>query len=128
MDGKKKLLLVEDDVFVRDIYNVKFTQEGFEVILAENGRQAMEKLEAGEKPDVILLDMIMPYMDGMEVLKRLKANDVWKEIPVIMLTNISEKEKVDEGLEYGVSEYLIKSHFTPSEVVSKINILLEKKM
>lgn len=120
---KKKILIVEDDVFIRDIYQVKFSQEGFDVTTAEDGIKAMEKLE-NLVPDIILLDIMMPYMNGMEVLRRIKSNELLKNIPIIMLTNISEKEKVTEGLEFGVSDYLIKSHFTPSEVVHKVNVLL----
>ena len=124
MEGKK-ILIVEDDAFIRDIYGVKFTNEGFDVILAENGIEAVRKLE-DVTPDVILLDMIMPYMDGMEVLKKIKDNQAWKSIPIIMLTNISEKEKINQGKEFGVNEYLIKSHFTPAEVVDKVNNLFAK--
>ena len=121
---KKKILIVEDDVFIRDIYEVRFNQEGFEVISAENGLVAMEKLEQGVVPNIILLDILMPHMDGMQVLRKIKASDSWRDIPVIMLTNISEKEKINEGMDLGVSDYLIKSHFTPSEVVQKVNTLL----
>lgn len=123
MDNKKKVMIVEDDVFIRDIYQVKFSQEGFEVIVAEDGIKALEKLKE-VTPDIILLDIIMPYMNGIEVLKNIKSNDLLKNIPIIMLTNISEKEKVSEGMELGVQDYLIKSHFTPSEVVHKVNALL----
>jgi DNA-binding response OmpR family regulator len=122
-DEKKKILIVEDDAFIRDIYQVKFSQEGFGVDLAENGIEALKKMEQ-YIPDIILLDIIMPYMDGMETLKNIRKNDAWKKIPIIMLTNISEKEKVAEGLDEGANDYMIKSHFTPSEVVEKANVLL----
>jgi DNA-binding response OmpR family regulator len=124
-DEKKKILIVEDDLFIRDIYHVKFSQEGFEVILAENGSEALKKLEQFV-PDVILLDIVMPYMDGMEALKNIRSNENWKKIPVIMLTNISEKEKISESEGFGIDNYLIKSQFTPSEVVNKVNALLKK--
>jgi len=122
-ENKKKILIIEDDVFIRDIYQVKFSQEGFDVTVAEDGVKALEKLES-LVPDIILLDIIMPYMNGMEVLKKIKENAKLKNVPIIMLTNISEKEKITEGEEYGVNDYLIKSHFTPSEVVGKVNALL----
>lgn len=125
MSDKRKILIVEDDIFIRDIYKIRFEQEGFEVIAAENGLAGLEKMQQGANPEIILLDMIMPGMDGLEVLKKLKANDEWKNIPIIMLTNISEKEKVNETMELGVKDYLIKSHFTPSEVVQKVNVLLD---
>lgn len=125
MNEKKKILIVEDDAFIRDIYQMKFSQEEFDVISAENGVEALKKIEQGI-PDVILLDIVMPYMDGMETLKNIRKNEAWKKIPVIMLTNISEKEKITEAGENEVSDYLIKSHFTPSEVVEKVNSLFEK--
>ena len=119
----KKILIVEDDVFIRDIYQVKFSQEGFEVTMAENGVEALKKMEE-LVPDIILLDIVMPYMDGMETLKNIRSKEEWKKIPVIMLTNISEKEKITESEDYGISDYLIKSQFTPSEVVQKVKTLL----
>ena len=121
---KSKILIIEDDVFIRDIYQIKFAQEGFDVVVAENGVVAIEKMEQNINPDIILLDVIMPRMDGIEVLKKIKAKDNWSKIPIIMLSNISEKEKIIEGKSRGVNEYLIKSNFTPSEVVEKVNILL----
>lgn len=123
---KRKILIVEDDLFIRDIYKVRFEQEDFEVIVAENGMVGLEKLKSNIIPDVILLDIMMPGMNGIEVLKQIKSNDDWKNIPVMMLTNISEKEKVNEAMDLGVQNYLIKSHFTPSEVVQKVNALLNQ--
>jgi DNA-binding response OmpR family regulator len=125
MDNKKTILLVEDDTFVSDIYQTRLEQDGYKLIMAGNGLEAMKKMEEGI-PDLILLDIVMPYMDGIEVLKKLKAEEKWKKIPVIILTNLSQKEEVDEGLEIGADDYLIKSHFTPSEVVEKVKKLLEK--
>lgn len=122
-EEKKKILLVEDDVFIRDIYDTKLCQENFEVVMAENGSDALVKLE-NFLPDLILLDIVMPYMDGMDFLKEFKKNEKWKDVPIIMLSNLSEKERVDEAMGLGVNDYLIKSHFTPSEVVEKINSLL----
>jgi len=126
MGKNNKILLIEDDVFVIDVYRTKLVQENFEVVSAENGLKAMEKLEEFT-PDVILLDIMMPYMDGKDVLKKIKDNEKWKDIPVIILTNLSQKNEVEEFLDKGVSDYLIKSHFTPSEVVSKIRTLFENK-
>ena len=125
MSNNKTILLVEDDAFVSDIYHTKLTEEGYVVIIAENGLEAMKKL--GENaPDLILLDIVMPYMDGLEVLNKLKADEKWKQIPVILLTNLSQKEEVEEGLKSGANDYLIKSHFTPSEVVTKVKALLKE--
>lgn len=126
MDGHKKALIVEDDVFVISIYETKLEHEGFEVEVAGNGLEALKKLE-NFKPDLILLDILMPYLDGLGTLKEMKKNQDWKNIPVIMLTNLSEKDKVEEALSLGADDYLIKSHFTPSEVIVKIRAVMEAK-
>ena len=109
---KKKVLLAEDDAFVSDIYDTRLKQEGFEVIIAVNGLEAIKRLEE-TVPDLILLDILMPYMDGLEVLKKIKVNPEWMNIPIILLTNLSEKEKMEEALTLGANDFLIKSHFTP---------------
>ncbi|HPN96233.1 MAG TPA: response regulator [Candidatus Moranbacteria bacterium] len=121
----QRIMVVEDDSFVMDIYQTKLTQEGYEVISASNGIEAIKKLEENKKPELILLDIIMPYMDGLEVLRKIKNNKNWKKIPIILLTNLSQKEEVQEGLKLGAKDYLIKSHFTPSEVLEKIKIALK---
>lgn len=126
MQKKKVILLVEDDVFVSDVYQTKLGQEKFQVVAAENGLKALEKLEEIE-PDLILLDIIMPYMDGRELLEKLKKNEKWSQIPILILTNLSQKEEVNDLLKKGADDYLIKSHFTPSEVVGKIKEILAIK-
>ncbi|MEK7598206.1 MAG: response regulator [Patescibacteria group bacterium] len=126
MPNNKKIMIVEDDSFVLDIYQTKLSQEGYTVIEARNGVEAMKKLEK-EKPDLILLDILMPYMDGIEVLKKIREREDLKNIPVILLTNLSQKEEINVGLGLGASDYLIKSHFTPSEVMEKIKIYLPGK-
>jgi DNA-binding response OmpR family regulator len=123
MPNGKKIMIVEDDSFVLDIYQTKLSQEGYSVIEARNGVEAMKKMEK-EKPDLVLLDIVMPYMDGIEVLKKMKESDELKNVPVILLTNLSQKEEINVGLGLGASDYLIKSHFTPSEVMEKIKVFL----
>ena len=122
----RKILLVEDDSFLSDIYQVKMTNEGFEVAAAMNGVEAIESLEKGLYPDLILLDIIMPYMDGMEVLRKVKSSEDWKNIPVILLTNLSDKSQIEECMSLGASDYLVKSHYTPSMVMERIYSLLNK--
>lgn len=126
MDATKKtIMIVEDDTFVMDIYETKITKDGMNVISASNGAEAIKKLEAGAKPDLILLDILMPYMNGLELLKKIKEDEKLKDIPVVLLTNLSQKEEIQEGLGLGAKDYLIKSHFTPSEVMEKINKYLQ---
>lgn len=117
---KKTIMIAEDDVFIGDIYEVKLKDAGYDVVLANNGREAIEKLESGVRPHIILLDIVMPYMDGFDVLEAISQREEWKNIPVVLLTNLSQKEDVDRGMSLGAKDFLIKSHFTPSEVLSKV--------
>lgn len=122
---KIKILLVEDDSFLLGMYATKFEMENFKVITAEDGEKAV-RLALKEVPDIILLDIILPKVNGFEVLRQLKANRLTTRIPVILLTNLSQKDEIDQGLKMGAKDYLIKAHFMPSEVVEKIKKILNK--
>jgi len=124
MANKKiKILLVEDDPFLLSMYATKFETENFEVIVAEDGDKGL-KLAIQELPNIILLDVLLPKKDGFEVLKELKSNKATSNIPVILLTNLSQKSEIEQGLSMGVEDYLIKAHFMPTEVVEKIKKIL----
>jgi len=126
MANKKiKILLVEDDPFLLSMYATKFETENFEVIAAEDGDKGL-KLAAQELPNIILLDILLPKKDGFEVLKGLKGNKITHNIPVILLTNLSQKNEIEQGLSMGAEDYLIKAHFMPAEVVEKIKKVLGK--
>ena len=127
MAKKIKILLIEDDPFLLSMYATKFELEGFEIVSADDGERAL-KAASKEKPDIILLDVLLPKLDGFEVLKELKKNEETKTAPVILLTNLSQRDDVEKGLALGAVDYLIKAHFMPTEVVEKIKkILAEKK-
>ena len=120
MQNKKiKILIIEDDFFLLSMYAAKFNLENFEVIIAEDGEKGL-KLAFKELPDVILLDIFLPKKNGFDVLKELKSDESAKKIPVILLTNLSQKAEIEQGLSLGAEDYLIKAHFMPSEVVEKI--------
>jgi CheY-like chemotaxis protein len=123
--NKKKILIVEDDNFVAEVYSTKLLEMGHEVLIAQNGEEGLAQV-GSSKPDLILLDIIMPVMGGIEMLEELKKNESLKNIPVILLTNVGEKESIQRVRELGVQDYLIKSHFTPAEVIEKIEIVLGK--
>ena len=118
-DKKIKILLIEDDSFLSGMYDTKLKLEGFDVVLAEDGAKGLE-LAVSQGPDIILLDIILPKMDGFTALKHLKENTETKKIPVILMTNLGQKEDVERGIALGAQDYLVKAHFMPSEVVEKI--------
>jgi DNA-binding response OmpR family regulator len=122
-ERKIQVLLVEDDEFLANIYKSKFEMEGFKVIQAGDGLEAVE-IAKKRKPDIILLDILLPKMDGFEALTEIKKSAASKKIPVVMLTNLGQKEDVERGFSLGASDYLIKAHFKPSEIVSKVKQLL----
>lgn len=122
--SKQKVVLIEDDEFLVNMYDTKLNEEGFEVVSALDGETG-ERTIKNEAPDVILLDILLPKKDGFEVLKSIREDSKTKDIPVILLTNLGQKEDVDKGLKLGANDYLIKAHFTPTEVVSKIRELLK---
>ncbi len=121
---KVKVLVVEDDSFLAGIYTTKLGLEGFEVLSAGDGEAGL-KMAKKEIPDIILLDILMPKMDGFEVLDELKKDPTTQKIPVIVLTNLGQKEDVERGLKGGAADYLIKAHFVPADTVAKIRKVLK---
>ena len=124
--NKLHVLIVEDDIFLADIYQKKFVMEGYKVTTANNGEKGLEEARK-KKPDIVLLDVLLPKLDGFAVLERLKADASTKDIPVILLTNLGQKDDVDKGLTIGAADYLIKAHFKPSEVLEKVKSVLQIK-
>lgn len=122
-EKKIKILLVEDDPFLQSMYSTKFELENFYVSAASDGLEGLKKAQV-EIPDIILLDIMLPGMNGFEVLEKLKADPQTKDIPVILLTNLNQKDDIMRGASLGAVDYLIKAHFMPSEVVKKINKIL----
>jgi len=121
MAKKKKLILIaEDEKDIRDIYKIKCEHEGFDIIEAEDGDIALEMLEQGKKPDLILLDLIMPKMSGYEVLKNIRKNPKYKKIPIFILSNLGQEVEVKEGLRLQADKYFIKANYTPEEIIDKI--------
>ncbi|MEK7072232.1 MAG: response regulator [Patescibacteria group bacterium] len=120
------ILIIEDDIFLADLYRTKFDLEGFDVYVAYDGEKGLE-LISKKKPAVILLDLILPKINGFVVLETIKKDKKLKDIPIILLTNLSQKADVEKGLSLGATDYLIKAHFMPSEVVAKIKDLVKDK-
>lgn len=120
----KKILIVEDDRFLRELIAKKLAVERFEISEAIDGEEGLRKIKE-EKPDLVLLDLILPGIDGFEVLARMKQDPQTKTIPVIILSNLGQKEDIEKGLKLGASDYLVKAHFTPNEIIEKIRNALK---
>ncbi|MDO8655200.1 MAG: response regulator [bacterium] len=118
-----KILLVEDDPLLIDIYTTKLQEAGFSLVVVSDGAKVVEEARAA-KPDIVLLDIVLPNVDGWEVLRSLKADNELKNIKVIILSNLGQKEEVEKGLQMGAARYLIKAHYTPSQVAEEIQNLV----
>lgn len=128
MEGeKKKILIVDDDSFLLDMYAFKFSQNNFEVYTVMDGIQAVEKLEGGLTPDVVLMDLIMPGMDGFETLEKIRDNKLAPNATKIILSNKSQQSDIDRGVELGVEGYIVKANSTPAEVIEQVIKILSKK-
>lgn len=127
MEGdKKKILIVDDDVFILDMYAFKFSQNNFEVHTANNGLDAVNKLKEGLKPDIIMMDIIMPEMDGFEMLEKINKDKLSDNSLKIILSNKGQQEDVDRGNALGAAGYIVKVNSTPVEVVDKVKAILQE--
>ncbi len=121
-----KVLVVEDDKFLRELINRKLLLDNFETVLAADGETGVSLAEK-EIPDIVLLDLILPGINGFEVLAKIKEDEKTKGIPVIILSNLGQKDDIDKGMNLGAADYLVKAHFTPGEIIEKVNQILAKK-
>ena len=121
-----KVLVIEDDKFLRDLMIQKLTKEGFSVREALDGEEGL-KIAVEDPPDLILLDLILPRIDGFGVLEKMKGEPKLAGKPVLVLSNLGQKEDVTRALSLGAADFLIKSNFTLSEVVEKIKTIVKKK-
>ena len=119
-----KILVAEDDKFLANAYRVKFNKAGYEIKIASDGQQAIDSLESFA-PDVILLDLMMPVKDGFAVLEELKKNDKWKNIPVIVASNLGQKEDIEKSIALGAKDYIVKSQMPINDILEKINSFIK---
>ena len=115
----KKILLVEDDPFLIDIYTTKFRDSGFEIEVIKNGEGAFDKIKK-ICPDIVLLDIILPQVSGWEILKELKNDAKLKNIKVVILSNLGQAEEIKKGNDLGADKYIVKAYYTPAEVVEEV--------
>ncbi len=121
-----KILIVEDDPFLASLSRKRLEQEGFATRVASDGEQGLKAI-ADETPDLILLDIIMPVMNGFDALKKMKADEKMKNIPVIIFSNLGQEHEIEEGKQLGADDFLVKARFTLREVVEKIEEVLKRK-
>lgn len=121
-----KILIIEDDRYISKMYQLKLSLDGFDVQVADNGRIGIEKVKEF-KPDIVLTDILMPELDGFEVIKMIKADDELKTTPILIMSNLGQEDHIQKGLELGALGYIVKSQYTPSKVVEKIKEILAGK-
>ena len=122
----KSILLVEDDPFLIDIYTTKLKESGFAVEVASDGESALRKIKEKEPP-LVILDIVLPQLDGWEILRQIKSDPKLKNIKIIILSNLGQKEEVEKGVSLGATKYLIKAHYTPSQVVEEVKQIYGKQ-
>ncbi len=120
MADPKKILLAEDDEFLRDLYGGELKKAGYEILIASDGEEALQLIRR-EKPDLILLDIMMPKITGLDLLKKMKLEEELKAVPVILMTSLKQDSVINEGFTLGAVGYLVKTEATPSQVVNEVN-------
>ena len=123
--SSKKVLIVEDESFLKDLLSMKFSSEGVDLVHADDGEEALKRARE-EKPDVILLDLVLPDMNGFDVLKKVKTDPETASIPVVVLSNLGQEGDVEKGKTLGADEFLIKANFSLDEVIVKVRAVLAK--
>ena len=124
--SKQSIFIVDDDTFLLDMYSLKFRELGFDVVTAGNGNDAIDKLSEKSAPDVILLDIVMPGMDGFELLKNIKEKKLAASAKIIILSNIGQEADIERGKKLGANGYIVKASVTPTEVVGKVKDILSR--
>jgi CheY-like chemotaxis protein len=126
LSAHMKILIIEDDTFFQKFYSTKLLEQGFEVVIASNGQQGLEKLQTFT-PDIILLDIIMPVMDGFEVLEELSKNEVFRRIPVLVFSTLGQESDIEKAMRLGATGYVNKSFFDLDNLLQKIQAVIQAK-
>ena len=121
-----KILIVEDDLFIRELYERQLVLAGYQVATAADGPEGLTKINEFQ-PNLLLLDIMLPQMNGLDLLKTIKANEQTKGIPVILLTNLGQDSVIKEGFSLGADGYLIKSAYTPDQIIEEVKKFLSPK-
>ncbi len=121
-----KIIIVEDDPMISEIYQKKFSASGYDVIMADSGKQALDLIKKNDKVDLILLDLVMPKMDGFEVIRRIRSGDHNRDAKIIIFSNLSQREDQEKAFKLGANGFIIKSDYTPSALVKEISRILNQ--
>ena len=124
---KKKVLLVDDDSFLLNMYSLKFEKNGYEVVTSADSQGAINKLKDGFKPDILILDVIMPGMDGIDLLSAIRNQHLADQAKCMMLSNQGEPADIERAKKVGIDGYIVKATSIPSEVVKVVDDILAKK-
>jgi len=124
MTTKKTVLTIEDDNFLQGLEATKLQKEGYNVLTASDATEAFKVFSSGQKIDIILLDLLLPDVDGFTILKKIRDDVNLVETPVIIFSNLSEEKDIEKATELGISEFMVKSNFTLDELVKKIELLI----
>lgn len=122
-----KILIVDDDKFLLNMYSIKFQKEKFDVTVASDGMEAFKKLQEGFIPDAIVLDIVMPVMDGLEFLEKIRGEDLAKDATLLILSNQGQSSDIDKAKRLGIDGYIVKATTIPSEVVTEVQRMLANK-
>ncbi len=122
----QNILVVEDDEFISEIIARKLEKSGFSISLAHDGQEAIDQL-AKSTPDIVLLDILLPKVNGLEVLKSIRSKPETKQLPVLVFSNLGSKEEIKTAMDLGATEYMVKASYTIDELIKKINQILNKK-
>ena len=123
--ANKKILIIEDDQRINKVYRAKLMVEGIDVAVALDGEEGLRKVYS-EKPDLILLDLMLPKISGFDILKKIKSDPRVKDIPVLVLSNLAQEKEIEKGKALGAEDYLVKTNFSIQEVMDKIKRTLKK--
>jgi CheY-like chemotaxis protein len=127
MEANKKILIVDDDNFLLDMYSLKFSKSNFNVTALPGPDAVLEKLRSGFSPDIMLLDIVMPVMDGFELMEKMKEENLAEDAIKIILSNRGQPSDVARGEALGASGYIVKASSTPSEVIEKVQSIINGK-
>lgn len=126
-DHSYKILIVDDDKFLLNMYSIKFQKEKFEVMTVGDGAEAIAKLQGGFSPDAIVLDVVMPVMDGIETLEKIRQDNLAKNAVILILSNQGQSSDIEKAKKLGINGYIVKATTIPSEVVKEVLRMLNSR-